>query len=201
MKKSNIRKNYVTYEKWLVKFERLLKDILEKYGKLSENDKRILVEAIFLRLCANWEYFIENQIIACANINSVHLSDFVGYSLPRHPPRNVCQAIIFNRQFRPFRGTEDLMGFTGKLFPSGFNPFKKISLAHRKKIDEAYKMRNYISHLSSFSRRQLKDMYRKNYRMKRFSEPGKFLLASKSKRLWSYMLAFKNAVNDMKKSK
>ena len=44
------------------------------------------------------------------------------------------------------------------------------------------------------------DLYKNKYDMDRFLEPGQFLLAYNSRRLWAYFDAFEGASNDMKAS-
>jgi len=61
-----------------------------------------------------------------------------------------------------------------------------------------YTIRNYLAHYSSAGRRALKRMYTKKYKMKRFVEPGHFLLAYDGRRLWKYFDAFEHVSADMK---
>jgi hypothetical protein len=73
-----------------------------------------------------------------------------------------------------------------------------ISTGHGGKIDEVFKIRNYLAHYSAPSRRSLDRMYELSYNIKRFQEPGRFLLVRNGKRLWSYFDAFAGASADMK---
>ena len=42
----------------------------------------------------------------------------------------------------------ELVGFSKKLLPKESNPFLKITQGQKKKIDEFYKIRNYLAHYS-----------------------------------------------------
>ena len=82
--------------------------------------------------------------------------------------------------------------------PDGGNPFLTIPTSSTKKIDEVYRIRNYLSHYSQKSRRSLMALYRGEYEMDRFYEPGRFLLAYDGRRLWTYFDAFERASNQMR---
>ena len=58
--------------------------------------------------------------------------------------------------------------------------------------------KNHVSHYSESSRRALMHVYKTEYKMQRFLEPGQFMLAYGAKRLWAYFDAFEGASNDMK---
>ena len=81
------------------------------------------------------------------------------------------------------------------------NPFILISKSDLSKIDEFFIIRNYLSHYSYAAKRLLMNMYTKRYKMKRFVEPGVFLLARDSKddipRLGVYINVIKSIARDM----
>jgi hypothetical protein len=91
-----------------------------------------------------------------------------------------------------------LKGFSKKILPDASNPFLKITQGHTERIDEVYKIRNYLSHYSTAGRRSLMQMYKTKYEMEKFLEPGQFLLAYDADRLWNYFDAFERSSNDMK---
>lgn len=86
---------------------------------------------------------------------------------------------------------------TKKLLPNESNPFLAITLANAKKIDEVFKIRNYLSHYSKSAKKSLMTMYRAEYEMERFLEPGQFVLAYNATRLWAYFSAFEGASKRM----
>jgi hypothetical protein len=85
-----------------------------------------------------------------------------------------------------------------RLLPEESNPFLVITAAQSNRIDEAYKIRNYLSHYSAVGRRALLRVYQQQYGMTRFLEPGQFLLAYNGRHLWAYFDAFEAASAAMK---
>ncbi len=122
-----------------------------------------------------------------------------GVSVPEHPSKDLCHALVFGDSYRDFRSSGDLKNFSKRiLLPDGGNPFLTIPTSSTKKIDEVYRIRNYLSHYSQKSRRSLMALYRGEYEMDRFYEPGRFLLAYDGRRLWTYFDAFERASNQMR---
>lgn len=78
------------------------------------------------------------------------------------------------------------------------NPFLVVDSADAKKIDEAFKIRNYLSHYSQRAGRSLHVLYKEAYEMTNFLEPGQFLIARGGERLWAYFDAFEAASQKMK---
>ena len=199
MRKSDLRKNHEYYDSSVKRYKTFMDKIINAQRVISTaQEKRDLAESVILRLCANWEYFVDEHLIDCVNCDHSLLSDFFGVAIPKHPSKDLCQALLFGDTFRDFRSYGDLKGFTKKILPEGSNLFLSIKGSRTKKIDEVYKIRNYLSHYSSKARRSLFLMYKENYTMDRFQEPGIFLLAYSAQRLWAYFDAFENASNDMK---
>ena len=99
-----------------------------------------------LRLCAHWERFVDEHLVDCVNCAPDKLSEFFGVTIPDHPKKGLCQALLFGEGYRDFRDFGALIGFTKKVLDDGSNPFLAISRTHRKRIDEVYRLRNYLSH-------------------------------------------------------
>jgi hypothetical protein len=108
------------------------------------------------------------------------LNEYLGVTIPRNPSRKVCHAVLFGGTYKDFG---DLKGFSKKVLPDSSNPFLVVKQSHADKIDEVFKIRNYLAHYSAAARRALDRMYEKSYSMKRFQEPGRFLLANDGRRL------------------
>ena len=96
-----------------------------------------------------------------------------------------------------FKSTADLTGFSKKVLPIRSNPFLAVANRNRRAIDHAFKIRNYLAHYSAVSRRALDRMYKQHFKLKRFVEPGQFLIAYNGKRLWALFDAFEGASTDM----
>ena len=132
------------------------------------------------------------------NCDPSQLSDFFGVTIPKHPSKGLCHALLFGESYRDFKSVGDLKGFAKKVLPVASNPFGAISSAHAKLIDQVYVIRNYLSHYSFRAGRTLHRLYKDEYNMTRFLEPGQFLVAYSGKRLWAYFDAFRGASDDMK---
>jgi hypothetical protein len=164
----------------------------------TKREKRDLAESVLLRICANWESFIDEHLADCVNCDHSRLSEFFAVKIPSNPSKDLCQALLFGNGFRDFKSAGDLLAFSKKVLPSESNPFVSISTEHRAKIDEAYTIRNYLAHYSSAGTRSLKKLYTSKYRLRRFIEPGQFLMSGNGKRLWAYFDAFQGASDQLK---
>ncbi|MBL4793429.1 MAG: hypothetical protein JKY97_10915, partial [Citromicrobium sp.] len=161
-------------------------------------EKRDLAESVLLRLLANWERFVDEQLVDCLNIDHSRLSEYLGVSIPAHPSKNICEAILFGGTYRDFRGFGDLKGFSKKILPEASNPFLVVHSSRTSAIDEMYKLRNYLAHYSSAAKRALKRMYEEKYEYTNFVEPGMFLLGNNCMMLWHYFDMLEGASSDMK---
>jgi hypothetical protein len=119
-------------------------------------------------------------------------------TIPPHPTRDLCEGLLFGGSYRDFKSFGDLKGYAKKILPDQSNPFLAVAQGNSAKIDEVFKIRNYLAHYSSAARRSLDRLYKANYKLKRFVEPGRFLRANCGKRLWAYFDAFEGASDDMK---
>jgi hypothetical protein len=199
MRKADLKKNHKPFDDAVLRYRGFMEKIITAQRVVaSAQEKRDIAESVLIRLCANWESFVDSHLVGCVNRDHSKMADFLGVSIPKNPSWDLCHALIFGDSYRDFRSFGDLKGFTKKLLPDESNPFVNISGAHTKKMDEVYAIRNYLSHYSARAKRSLRHVYKATYQMDKFLEPGQFVLAYDARRLWSYFDAFENASNDMK---
>ena len=202
MKKSSIGITLNHFDNWMDLYADISEKIAGDDQVFTGKDEKVeLIEALVLKICALWEQLVEELMIDCLNRDSSQYSEFVAEKLPKHIPRSLCMAMIQGMGYIDFRGVSDVKGTAKLILTDKYNPFKRISRSDGNRIDELYKFRNYIAHLSNHSHRSLKKMYLDKYRIRRFQEPGRFLIAIDSKtkrpRLDSYIFALDSAVVDM----
>jgi hypothetical protein len=199
MRKANLRQNHEPFDAALGRYRAFMEKVVEAQRVVASMvEKRDIAESVLLRLCANWEAFVDEHLVDCINCDHSLLTKFFGVSIPKNPSKDLCQALVFGDTYRDFKSFGDLKTFSKKILPAASNPFLEVSTGHSKKIDEVYKIRNYLSHYSAKGRRSLMIMYRDEYEMDRCLEPGQFLLAYRAKRLWTYFDAFEGASTVMK---
>src|SRR6266705_2370167 len=161
MRKSDLRSNHVSFDNALARYRDLIERVIATQPVIpTAQEKRDIAESILLRLCAHWEYFVDEQLVDCVNRDFSKLSIYFGVSIPEHPSWNLCHALIIGAGYTDFRSFGDLKRYSKKLLPDGSNPFAAVTPAHAKKIDEAYRIRNYLSHYSATGKKSLKAMYR-----------------------------------------
>lgn len=199
MRKADLNHNHKMLDESIERYRSFLNRII-KAQRVIENtqEKRDIAESVLLRLCANWEKFVDEHLVDCVNLDPSQLEEFLGVPMPLHPSKNLCTALIFGGSYRDFRDFGHLKGFSKKLLPVTSNPFLKVTTVQAKRIDEVYTIRNYLSHYSARSKRVLHRMYQHEYEMTNFLQPGQFLLAYNAKRLWQYFDAFEGASSNMK---
>lgn len=199
MRKSDLRHNHGPFDEALGRYRTFMQKVIDAQRVVSTAvEKRDLAESVLLRLCAQWEAFVDEHLVDCVNRDHSNLNTFFGATIPKHPSKDLCQALLYGDTYRDFKSFGDLKGFSKKVLPEASNPFLTVSAANAGKIDEAYKIRNYLSHYSEKARRSLMAMYKTEYNMDRFLEPGQFLLAYNARRLWAYFDAFEGASAQMK---
>lgn len=199
MRKSDLRKNHEPFDAAVTRYRGFMQKIIVDQQVVSTTaEKRDLAESVLLRLCAYWEFFIDEHLVDCVNRNHSKLSEHFAVSIPDNPSWNLCHALIIGSTYKDFPSFGALRSFSKKILPEAGNPFLKVSNAHANLIDEVYKIRNYISHYSASSRRALHIVYKTKHQMTRFLEPGQFLLAYEAGRLWAYFDAFEGASTEMK---
>lgn len=199
MRKADLKHNHESFDEALARYRAFMERVVDAQRVIRTNtEKQDVAESVLLRLCAHWERFVDEHLVDCVNVDHSQLNEFLGVTIPRHPSRNVCQAILFGGKYRDFRSFRELKGFTKKVLPNVSNPFLRVTKANSKKIDEVFMIRNYLAHYSSAARRALDRLYKNVYNLQRFQEPGRFLLANNGRRLWSYFDAFEGASTNMK---
>lgn len=199
MRKSDLKSNHHTLDESIVRYRSFMERIISAQRVISlVQEKRDIAESVLLRLCANWEKFVDEHLVDCVNVDNSMLEEFLGVPVPSHPSKNLCTALIFGDGYRDFSSYGQLKGFTKRLLPTASNPFLEVTTTQAKRIDEVYTIRNYLSHYSAKSKRALHRMYKNEYGMNNFLQPGKFLLAYNADRLWTYFDAFDGASSRMK---
>jgi hypothetical protein len=198
MKKADLLNNHRSLDEAITRYRTFLEKIVRAQRVVSTAaEKRDLAESTILRVCAHWERFVDEHLVDCVNVDHTKLNEYFDLRIPSNPSKDLCQALVIGVGYTDFRSVGDLKGQSRKLLPEASNPFLAITRAHSDKIDEAYTIRNYLSHYSAKSGKNLMRMYDTTYRMARFVEPGRFLLGYNAQRLWAYLEAFEGASTDM----
>lgn len=198
MRKSDLKKNHGPLDGAIERYRVFMDKIINAQRVISTaEEKRDIAESVLLRLCACWERFIDEHLVDCVNRDHTKLSQHFAVTIPDNPSWDLCHALIIGSSYKDFRSFGDLKGYSKKILPDESNPFLQVSTAHTKKIDEVYAIRNYLSHYSAASRRTLMNVYKSEYQMGKFLEPGQFVLAYNAERLWAYFDAFEGASADM----
>ncbi len=201
MRKADLRKNHDSFDTAIARYRSFMDKILIAQRVVSTAlEKRDIAESVILRLCAEWESFVDDHLVDCINVDHSKLSEFFAVPLPKNPSKALCHILIFGESYRDFKSFGDLKGFTKKILPDGSNPFLIVTKADSEKMDEVYKIRNYLAHYSFAAKRSLKRLYADKYNMQNFVEPGQFLLGYNAKRLWAYFDAFEGASKRMRSS-
>ena len=199
MRKADLLANHRPLDEALARYRGFLERILEAQRVIrTAQEKRDVAESVLLRLCANWESFVDEHLVDSVNRDHTKLNDFLGVTVPENPSKDLCHALLFGDSYRDFASFGALKGFSKKVLPDSSNPFLAVTPARAVRIDEVYKIRNYLAHYSSRSKRALMRMYRDSYEVKRFIEPGQFLLSYDARRLWVYFDTFETISADMK---
>lgn len=199
MRKSDLKKNHRPLDEAYARYRAFMVRVIDgNRMTTTAQERRDIAESVMLRLCANWEAFVDEHLVDCVNRDHTKLSEYFSVTIPENPSWDLCHALVIGVSYKDFRNYGDLKGYTKKILPDTSNPFLAVTQAHADTIDEAYRIRNYLSHYSKASRKSLMRVYRTTHGMKRFLEPGQFLLAYGAARLWSYFDAFEGASADMK---
>lgn len=198
MRKSNLKRNHQPFDDAVSRYRAFMEKIIGAQRVISTaQEKRDVAESVLRRLCANWENFVDEHIVDCVNCDPSQLSEHFGVSIPKHPTWDLCHALIIGDGYTDFRSFGDLKGKSKRLIPDDSNPFLAVTTTQAKRIDEVYKIRNYLAHYSKKSRASLFHVYQAEYKMTRFMEPGQFLLAYDARRLWMYFDSFASASKEM----
>jgi len=199
MRKCDLAVNHRNLDGAINWYRALTEKVVDARRVISAVDeKRNIAESTLIRVLANWESFVDEQLIDCINIDTSKLSDFLGVPMPAHVTKNMCEAILFGGGYRDFASYGALKGFSKKILPDTSNPFINVHSSRTSAIDEMYKIRNYLAHYSSVSRRGLMRMYEEKYGYTKFIEPGRFLLRNSGHMMWHYLDMLEAASQDMK---
>lgn len=167
----------------------------------TTDEKRSIFEAFVLRICALWESLVEELFIGCLNKDTSKFVETTGFNLPKHITKDMSKAVLLGMNYLDFKSIGNLKSISRKILADNCNPFIFISQANASKIDDFFKIRNYLSHYSHAATRSLHNMYRNRYKMRKFVEPGVFLLARDSTqgivRMGVYINTFKAMVREM----
>jgi hypothetical protein len=160
----------------------IVRDVRPNMDNLKDKAyKSVLLEGLLLRSCALWESFIENEIVFLLNIQPSKLANEMGLSHSTRLNLKLVRALLFSDTYRTLYNIEQSKAFFKRVLPDKYNLFKEIKKDRLNKLNFVYKMRNYLSHYSVFSRKQLFASYKQNYGYRRFLEPGFFLMSKKGK--------------------
>ena len=199
MRKADLRKNHKPLDDSIARYRSFLERIIAAQRVIrTKQEKQDVAESVLLRLCANWEKFVDEHLVDCVNVDPSKLGEFLGVDVPSHPSKSLCAGLIFGGGYRDFQSFGTLKGFSRRLLPDVSNPFLQVTRAQAKRLDELYVIRNYLSHYSAKSKRALQRMYEKNHDMSNFLQPGQFLLAYQAARLWAYFDALEGASSRMR---
>ncbi len=140
----------------------------------TADEKGSIFEAFTLRICALWGFLVEELFIGCLNKDTSMFVKTTGFKLPKHITKDMSKAVLLGMNYLDFKGIGNLKSVSRKILVDHCNPFNTISNAKASKIDEFFKIRNYLSRYSHAARGALHNMYKDRYKMKKFVEPGFF---------------------------
>lgn len=183
---NSLNKNHLQFEsnvKELIKYgmDIVTENINKTKNKDRKKEKTILVEALLLRSCAYWEKFLEKEIILLVNLNNDKFKIY--FELPQKSTLNIklIRAILYGNKYLDFHDIKNCKGFFSKLLTDNYNPFNSITIEQFNNISFSYTIRNYLSHYSDYSKKNLCRAYIDKFKYKIFQEPGLFLLKEKGK--------------------
>jgi len=196
MNKADLRNNHRQFERHVERSEDFATRLLAAERVVRLEDKQRIAEATILRLSSYWEWFIDQELLDCININSRRLAQYLEVK-HKHLNIEMCRAILFRGGYLDFRSVQAAKRFAKDILPDEVNPFRLIEPSTASKVDELFTIKNYLVHRSFAAKRALKKMYRKNYEIRIFQEPGRFLVAHRGRRLRSYIEALRRASTQM----
>jgi len=202
MRKGSLNLTFDNFVGWLKWYDEFLEKIYRSQRVVKTSDEKAeIFEAFVTRIDAIWHLFVEDLLIDCLNRDTSQYAKHTGTTLPKHLPREQCKVMVTGLGYFDFKSVGDIKKTARSILTIGCNPFKKIPKDAAKMIDQFSKIRNYVVHYSYVSRRALLNMYRTEYRMKSFREPGRFLMAMDPQvghvRFSSYIGAFIDATYEM----
>jgi hypothetical protein len=203
IKKASVEVTFDNFFAWMNWYMELLDKIYNAKRVISKSEeKREIFEAFVLKIHATWEIFVEDLLVDCLNKDTTQYAEYMSIRrLRKHLPRNQCKAMVLGMGYLDFRDVSDIKGKANNILVSQHNPFALITNPALKKMNEFYCIRNYIAHYSATAKRSLWKIYKNTYKMKRFHEPGHFLMAwdrkMKQIRFDNYIIAFLDSAIEM----
>lgn len=181
MSKKTLLKNHLNFENKIhdiIKYglDIINDELLHKSRKMTKNEKQIFLEALLLRSCALWENFLEDEVVYLIILEPETFKKYLGLTPKTRLNIKLVRAILYADKYQDYHGLEQWQGYFNKILDKSYNPFQKIPKERIQKIIFTYKIRNYLSHYSDFSKKKLFDAYKKDYSYQKFLEPGVFLL-------------------------
>lgn len=171
----------IQLNKGLVSKSKIIEKI-QKDTSLNNIEKQLSLEAILVKIAADWQFYILNIFSYCIALNTDKLQNQLDLSLPKKLSFNNAYAILNGLNFFTFRSSSELKNLSKKYIIENLNPFLKIEQAYINDIDELSILRNYITHKSNNAKKRLLKFYQNNVKLKlekdEFISPGEYLMKS-----------------------
>jgi len=199
MKKRYLEDLFSTLEENLDWYLDFFQKVIEAQRVLGQREeKKEISEMIILRLCATWEYYTEKILICCFSMNTKKYADFYGIRLRKSINIGIAERLLLGTNYKDFKSVGDLRGFAKKYLEDKYNPFTNIVRSHRVEIDYLFILRNYLTHYSSFAKKQVAKYYNDVLKVRRWHEPGYFLIGHDGKLMIKFIHAMKSSVIGMR---
>ena len=174
-----------------------------KTKKEAKKEKSMLLESLLLRSCARWESFVENEMVLLVSMKPKKLNQVMELPLDTKLSIRLTRALLFSDTYRSFYDIDRSKGTFRKFIEDEYNLFDQIGGDRAKKMNFIYRIRNYLSHYSAFSRRKLLSAYKEIYGYRNFLEPGSFLLKQRGmhfeKLVHNFKLVSKSMLNELQR--
>lgn len=77
MRKSDLKKNHSPFDDAIHRYRDFAEKIVDAQRVVgTAAEKRDIAESVLLRLCANWERFVDEHLVDCVNCNHSRLSKY-----------------------------------------------------------------------------------------------------------------------------
>lgn len=155
--------------------------IIQSSSATSKNEHIIISEGLLLRSCALWESFIEELVVHLISLDVNFFKKNMGLAITDKINKRIIRAILYRDRYQDFNNISSYKGQIKKYIVEKNNSFANITTEQIKKMEFTYTMRNYLSHYSQYSKRKLLQLYKLDYHLNNFHEPGSFLRKSNGK--------------------
>jgi len=205
MRKADFIKNHLEFETWIKWYGDFIKKLIQAQRVIrTKHEKMELVEALVLRCAVRWEVLVEDDIIASLNRDSSFYAKALGLRLRKHFTRDETEAMVIGHKYLDFKSVAHIKDFAKKHLVPKYNPFNSVNKEMAETIDDFMKMRNFLSHYSSYSKRSYRAMMKRKHLYNRVPEPGAFLIMENRNtgqyRWAEYLLNFLKCSEKMRKS-